>query len=223
MCRLIHAAVREATGERSPKHVTELRDQMEFKRRTLFYVEHPDELKDADIAAVTAAKTPGSAMHVLVPMLVVDELDGLKRHSATKTRARLALKMLDQVFKRVSQDNTMGLLRQGGDAPNADGSLGLGPITMELLFDPPDHERLPDNDAEIVDRALAVQTLAGRPVTMATSIAGYLRNPPARSSDSSRVGPIAAPATTPTADRGDPVFRLFASPLHCGLMCAGRP
>ena len=34
---------------------------------------------------------------------------------------------------------------------------GLGPVTMELLFDPPDHERLPDNDAGTVDRALAVQ------------------------------------------------------------------
>lgn len=39
---------------------------------------------------------------------------------------------------------------------------------MELLFDPPNHQRLPDPDAEIVDRALAVQTLAGRPVTMVT-------------------------------------------------------
>jgi len=99
---------------------------------------------------------------VLVPLLVVDELDGLKRHSETKTRARGALKMLDEVFTRVSQSNTMGVLRQ------ADGTLGLGPITMELLFDPPDHERLPDNDAEIVDRALAVKALAGRPVTMVT-------------------------------------------------------
>jgi len=39
---------------------------------------------------------------------------------------------------------------------------------MELVFDPPDHARQSNNDDEIVDRALAVQTLAGRPVTMVT-------------------------------------------------------
>jgi predicted ribonuclease YlaK len=92
------------------------------------------------------------AMHVLVPLLIVEELDRLKRHSETKTRARGALKML-----RVTDATTQ---------PN--GMLSLGPITMELLFDPPDHERLPDNDAEIVDRALVIQALAARPVTMVT-------------------------------------------------------
>jgi hypothetical protein len=53
-------------------------------------------------------------------------------------------------------------MRLREDAPN------LGPVTLELLFDPPDHKRLPDPDAEIVDRALAVQNMAGRPVTMVT-------------------------------------------------------
>lgn len=135
---------------------------------TNFYVEHPTELKDTDLAQVIAAKTPGSQMHVLVPLLVVDELDRLKRHGDTKIRARGALKMLDEVFKRVSQANSMGLLRQEDNTTKPDGSVGLGRVTMELLFDPPDHERLPDNDAEIVDRGLAVQTLAGSPVTMVT-------------------------------------------------------
>lgn len=76
--------------------------------------------------------------------------------------------MLDGVFKRVSKQNPMGLLRQADDTPKPDGSVGLGRITLELVFDPPEHERLPDNDAEIVDRAVAVQTLAGRPATMVT-------------------------------------------------------
>lgn len=135
---------------------------------TGFYIEHPDELKDTDLARFTVAATPGWATHVLVPLLVVDELDRLKRHGDTKTRARAALKTLDEVFKGVSKEHPMGRLRLAGDTTRPDGSLGLGPITMELLFDPPDHERLPDNDAEIVDRALAVQALADRPVTMVT-------------------------------------------------------
>jgi hypothetical protein len=135
---------------------------------TNFYVEHPTELKDTDLAAVTAAKTPGSMMHVLVPMLVVDELDRLKRDNQARSRARTALKMLDEVFKRVSKQNPMGLLRQEDNTTGPDGLVGLGRITMELLFDPPEHVRLPDNDGEIVDRAVAVQSLAGKPVTMVT-------------------------------------------------------
>jgi hypothetical protein len=44
----------------------------------------------------------------------------------------------------------------------------LGAVSMELLYDPPGHERLPINDDEIIDRAVAVQVLAGRPVTLLT-------------------------------------------------------
>ena len=67
-----------------------------------------------------------------------------------------------------AKDRTISLLRKADDTPGPDGLLGLGSITMELLFDPANHKRLPDPDAEIVDRALAVQNLAGRPVTMVT-------------------------------------------------------
>ena len=128
---------------------------------TCFYVEHPDELPDADLARLTAATTSGLAMHVLVPLLVVDELDRLKRDNQARSRARTALRTLDEVFKNVSDEHSMGRLRD-------DSSPGLGPVTMELLFDPPDHERLPDNDAEIVDRVLAVQISSRRDVTMVT-------------------------------------------------------
>jgi len=135
---------------------------------TNFYVEHPTPLIDTDLAQLSAAITSSWDMHVLVPLLVVDELDRLKRDNRVRGRARTALKMLDEVFKRVSEDRPMGRLRPADDTGQADGSLGLGAITMELLFDPPDHVRLPDPDAEIVDRALAVQNLAGREVTMVT-------------------------------------------------------
>jgi hypothetical protein len=92
---------------------------------TSFYIEHPDELKDADVGQLTAGTTSAWATHILVPLLVVDELDGLKRHGDTKTRARAALKMLNQVFARVSEDEPMGKLREG--VVNPDGSLGPGP------------------------------------------------------------------------------------------------
>ncbi len=39
---------------------------------------------------------------------------------------------------------------------------------MEILYDPPGHVRLPINDDEIIDRALAAGPLAGKPVTLVT-------------------------------------------------------
>ena len=39
---------------------------------------------------------------------------------------------------------------------------------MELVFDSPGHVRLPINDDEIIDRVLAIQPPAGRPVTLLT-------------------------------------------------------
>ncbi|MFF3032399.1 hypothetical protein ACFVS7_15515 [Streptomyces rubiginosohelvolus] len=36
----------------------------------------------------------------------------------------------------------------------------LGRVKVEVLFDDPGHVRLPDEDDEIVDRALAVHTIA---------------------------------------------------------------
>ena len=37
-----------------------------------------------------------------------------------------------------------------------------------MVFDPPGHVRLPINDDEIIDRALTIQPLVGRPVTLLT-------------------------------------------------------
>ena len=50
-------------------------------------------------------------MHVLVPLLVVDELDRLKRDNQARGRARTALKVLDEVFRNVSEERPMGRLR----------------------------------------------------------------------------------------------------------------
>ena len=57
---------------------------------------------------------------------------------------------------------TQAILRQ----PATDGTRGA--VLMDILYDPPRHERLPINDDEIIDRALAAQGLAGTPVTLLT-------------------------------------------------------
>lgn len=130
---------------------------------TNFYIHHPVKLEEADIA--TAADLGSTRAHVLVPMVVIDELDGLK-HSKQEARGRAgyAVAVLDRVFK----DGTVGRLHGDDNTVTAAGLVGQGEVTMELLPDPPGHTRLPINDDEIVDRALAVQSLAGRDVTLVT-------------------------------------------------------
>ena len=97
-----------------------------------------------------------------MPIIVLDELDGLKRRGGTthvKWRASYTLAVLDDIFAR---PGTQGVLRQ----PAADGTRGA--VLMDILYDPQRHERLPINDDEIIDRALAAQGLAGSPVTLLT-------------------------------------------------------
>lgn len=133
---------------------------------TGFYIRHPEKLEEADIAA--AAGTPGAAVHVLVPMVVVDQLDGLKQASKphARWRAGYSVAVFDRVFKNTSEGSPIGRLRREDNTTTPDGLVGQGEVTMELLFDPPGHVRLPIADDEIIDRGVAVQTLAGRSVTL---------------------------------------------------------
>ncbi len=101
-------------------------------------------------------------MRILVPITVVDELDGLKNKASkphAKWRAGYTLAHLDKVFAKSAGPATLR-------ARSADGSRGY--VRMEIMFDPPGHVRLPINDDEIIDRALAIQPLVGRPVTVLT-------------------------------------------------------
>jgi len=52
------------------------------------------------------------------------------------------------------------------------GGIPRGEVTIELVFDPPGHARLPINADEIIDRILAIQPLAGREVTLLTHDTG---------------------------------------------------
>jgi predicted ribonuclease YlaK len=104
---------------------------------------------------------PDKRLHLLVPMVVIDELDGIKNkgQDLKRWRAAYTVGVLERIF---SPGHRMpGLLREG--------QYGVrGAIDMEILYDPPGHIRLPINDDEIIDRASAVQDLAERPVTLLT-------------------------------------------------------
>jgi hypothetical protein len=129
---------------------------------TSFYVEHDDKLRDIDFAPLLPGAWLDKPVTVIVPIIILDELDGLKQRGGTthvKWRASYTLAVLDDILAR---PGTQGVLRQ----PAADGTRGA--VLMDILYDPPRHERLPINDDEIIDRALAAQGLAGAPVTLLT-------------------------------------------------------
>jgi hypothetical protein len=110
-----------------------------------------------------------AGLHIIVPLLIVDELDRRKRSataekvSATsseslRTRARVTLKRFDDLF---SNPGAMVIL-QGHDGASS------SRVSIELLLDEPQHVRLPDPDSELVDRALSIRHVSGRGVTLVT-------------------------------------------------------
>jgi len=127
---------------------------------TSVYIEHDVKLEKLDIAPELTA-FPDKRLHLLVPMVVTDELDGIKNKGEDVKRWRAAhtLGVLERVFS--PGQRMPGLLRNGEQGVR-------GAIDMEILYDPPGQVRLPVNDDEIVDRALAAGPLAGKPVTLVT-------------------------------------------------------
>lgn len=133
---------------------------------TSFYLNHKNTLERLDLAVVLASRH--CPVRLLVPMVVIDELDRLKQSgkTPTRTRARLTLRTLDQLLADPTKREELA----GADWTDVDnhGGLPRGQVTVEVVFDPPAHARLPSNDQELIDRAVAVATLAERPVEFLT-------------------------------------------------------
>jgi len=124
-----------------------------------------DKLEELDFGGILVSRD--EPVHLLVPMVIVDELDGLKRSGKPKVRwrAQYTLAVLDRVLAGSSisarlQDEDFSALDSGG--------IPRGEVTVEIVPDPSGHARLPINDDEIIDCALAIQSLAGRKITLLT-------------------------------------------------------
>jgi hypothetical protein len=130
-----------------------------------FYIEHPDKFEEADLAEVLGYYD--GSIHLLIPMVVVDELDRLKRSKDrhARWRSRHTLAVLDELFKSGAD---VARLRDADIEVQRRTGVRRGQVDVEILFDPPGHVRLPINDDEIVDRAAAVQPLTGRHITLLT-------------------------------------------------------
>jgi PIN domain len=106
-----------------------------------------------------------TAIRVVVLLLVIDELDKLKDRGQDKirTRARVTLRVLEDMWRTAAPQPQAAM----GSA-----DAGAGAVTIEVLLDDLAHERLPDTDSEIVDRAAFLQELTGREVTIITGDVG---------------------------------------------------
>jgi hypothetical protein len=132
---------------------------------TSFYIRHKDKLEDIDAGALFS--DPHTDFVLLVPMVVVDELDRLKesKDKHTRWRAGYTLAVLDRLFPKQGVTRPQLAPERAEPGPLV---APPGKVWIELLFDPPGHVRLPVEDDEIIDRALSVESLADRPVTVLT-------------------------------------------------------
>jgi predicted ribonuclease YlaK len=137
---------------------------------TNFFIEYPDKLEDLDLSLVLS--TRADPLHIVLPILVVDELDGLKRSNKSHVRWRAAYTLA--VIDRILAGNKYGGELRAADWSRVDdgGGLPSGRVTLEVVLDPPGHVRLDRPDDELVERARVVQSLAGRPVTLITHDTG---------------------------------------------------
>jgi hypothetical protein len=87
-------------------------------------------------------------------MVVVDELDRLKEHRSrdqdnVRWRASHALAVLDD---RCQDPTRPGALHPADGSALQTGGIPCGPVSIEILADPPRHKPLPIADDEIVAR-----------------------------------------------------------------------
>ncbi|MEV4040414.1 PIN domain-containing protein [Streptomyces umbrinus] len=127
-----------------------------------FYLNSPSPLADTDLHEVMGLPTD-EEIHLLFPIVVVDELDRLKESGPTHPRWRAGhtLGRLDEAITA----GTTGVLRPRG---SGEGQSVRGAITAEIVLDQVGHIRLPIADDEIIDRAATIQAIAGREVRLLT-------------------------------------------------------
>jgi rRNA-processing protein FCF1 len=97
-------------------------------------------------------------VHVVLPVLVIDELDDQKRTGKkpeTRTRARTTLRELET---RLTKPDDVAVLQPATSDAEA--------VTVEFFLDDPHHQRLPRADDELVDRAAAIRDVTGHDVVV---------------------------------------------------------
>ncbi|MEU7935234.1 PIN domain-containing protein [Micromonospora echinofusca] len=156
--RIVRALVNQQLTERMDDFGAAIADLQQQTQRfegddllvvldTNVFMHHPQEIEDLDVhALIYRAFEP---LRIVVPMVVVDELDRLKRTGDGKgrARARYGVAYIDRLFRNG------GLIRP---ADLSDNETPRGRVRLDVLFDSPGHVRQSRPDDEIVDRAVVL-------------------------------------------------------------------
>ncbi|GAA2530850.1 PIN domain-containing protein [Winogradskya humida] len=139
---------------------------------TSVFIKHP--MKIEDIPWAEEIGQGFEEIRVVVPYAVIKELDRLKEHSQPQVRWRagLTLAVVDRLLRN---PDGRTVLRPADPNPHemADrGEMPRGTVTIEVLYDNEMHVPLHNDDAEIIDRALAVQVMSGEKVRLLTMDTG---------------------------------------------------
>jgi hypothetical protein len=131
---------------------------------TSFYMSH--DLRLDDLHSLLDVRID-VGIDLVLPILVVDELDNLKDRGGEKARtpARALLKIFEETF---GDATSRKILRKSDTIDVGTGTATRGEVRLDLLLDPHGHARLPNADDEIIDRAASVQRVAGHGVVFAT-------------------------------------------------------
>lgn len=135
---------------------------------TSVFIEHEHKLEDMDLSLFLPEGQRFQAVRLLVPIVVVDELDGLKNKADKpykRWRAAYTLALFDRLF---SNGTGPAVLRPAEQVSPDPGRFPDCEFSAEIVLDRPGHVRLPINDDELIDRALAIEPLAARSVTLVT-------------------------------------------------------
>jgi len=120
-----------------------------------------DKLEQADFAELL--EWNDIEVRIVFPMVVIDELDSLKRSGNSKVRWRAGYTLA--VLDRVLGPSGEGELRPG--QTKSDGTR-RGRVGVEVLPDPPGHQREPINDDEIVSRSQELASWFDRDLVLLT-------------------------------------------------------
>lgn len=92
-------------------------------------------------------------LRIVVPLLVIDELDDKSHRRETRPKVTGATKFLYSLLAD----------RPGEPRQLCAGTNQRGTVNAQLLFDPLRHVRLPNNDDELVERLIVLRDFIGHP------------------------------------------------------------
>lgn len=127
-----------------------------YDTNSLMHYQPPNRIKWSEVA-------PRAALaRVVVPLCVIYELDQKAYTGSEKMagRAKAAVKALREITGEAKAGQPTPLVQ-----PDTRASLGA---TLEVLLEESGHQRLPQIDDEIIDRALLLKGITNKPVSVIT-------------------------------------------------------